>query len=327
MKVDAVFEGGGVKGIGLVGAVTRVEEAGYQFENLAGTSAGAIVAALLAVGYTGREIGEILKQLDYNRFKDEGKLDRLGLPGKLLSVLFEYGIYEGDFFERWLEGLLAEKGKRVFGDIRTEYPEWNYRYKFQAVASDLTDHKLLVLPFDLEENFGINPDSFSISRAVRMSMSIPLFFEPVKLKDRDGNTHLIVDGGILSNYPIWLLDDGSDEPPWPTFGFKLTEPDKRKLKPGQRQPRLNLIEYLKALVQTMMDAHDSYHISKDHGDYERTIAIPVTVDIDGRQKEIKTTDFSISAEESGALFQNGVDAAEEFLKTWNFPAWTKKYRK
>ncbi|MCL2462167.1 MAG: patatin-like phospholipase family protein, partial [Defluviitaleaceae bacterium] len=41
-KCDGVFEGGGVKGIGLIGAVKAVEDAGYEFENVAGTSAGAI---------------------------------------------------------------------------------------------------------------------------------------------------------------------------------------------------------------------------------------------------------------------------------------------
>ncbi|HAU31286.1 MAG: Putative esterase of the alpha-beta hydrolase superfamily [Desulfotomaculum sp. 46_80] len=51
INADGVFEGGGVKGIGLVGAVAGIEEAGYEFENMAGTSVGAIVAALLAVDY------------------------------------------------------------------------------------------------------------------------------------------------------------------------------------------------------------------------------------------------------------------------------------
>jgi len=70
-KIDAVFEGGGVKGIGLVGAVSVIEKAGYKFENLAGTSAGAIVAGLLAVGFNSEEIKEELKKLNYNQFKDE----------------------------------------------------------------------------------------------------------------------------------------------------------------------------------------------------------------------------------------------------------------
>lgn len=77
MKTDAVFEGGGVKGIGLVGAVSIIESAGYEFENLAGTSAGAIVASLLAVDYKADEIKSELERLDYNKFKDEGLLDKL----------------------------------------------------------------------------------------------------------------------------------------------------------------------------------------------------------------------------------------------------------
>lgn len=56
LKADAVFEGGGVKGIGLVGAIAVAEEYGYRFVNVAGSSAGAIVAALLAAGYSAAEI-------------------------------------------------------------------------------------------------------------------------------------------------------------------------------------------------------------------------------------------------------------------------------
>jgi len=56
LRADAVFEGGGVKGIGLVGAVAEIERAGYLFVNLAGTSAGAIGASLLAVDYKADEI-------------------------------------------------------------------------------------------------------------------------------------------------------------------------------------------------------------------------------------------------------------------------------
>ena len=107
-KTDAVFEGGGVKGIGLVGAVSEIEKE-YEFENLAGTSAGAIVSSLLAVGYSAAEIEKILKELDYKKFKDEGLLDKLGFIGKGLSIGFEYGIYEGDFFENWMAPAKARK--------------------------------------------------------------------------------------------------------------------------------------------------------------------------------------------------------------------------
>jgi NTE family protein len=324
-KADAVFEGGGVKGIGLVGAVSEIEKAGYEFENLAGTSAGAIVASLLAVGYSSAELKQELEKLNYNDFKDEGLLDKFGFFGKGLSLGFEYGIYEGEFFEDWLERLLAAKGKTAFGQVKTKYKEDKYKYKFQAIAADITDRRLLVLPNDLKL-FGIKPDEFSISRAVRMSMSIPFFFEPVELRDTSGRKHFIVDGGLLSNYPIWLLDDGTENPPWPTFGFKLMEPDKRELKEGKRNPISNPVSFLKAIVGTMLDAHDTYHISKSAGDYDRTIGIPTVININGMQKEIGTTEFGITQEENQALYDNGVEVAKRFLDTWDFAEWKKKYR-
>jgi NTE family protein len=159
-----------------------------------------------------------------------------------------------------------------------------------------------------------------------MSMSIPLFFEPVKLRDESGRPHYVVDGGVLSNYPIWLLDDNSPNPPWPTFGFKLMEPDARAIKEGSRNPINNPISFLKAVVGTMMDAHDNYHISKSKGDYDRTIGISTVVKVNGTEKEIKTVDFDMTREESAALYENGVKAAKGFLKTWDFDQWKKDFR-
>ena len=151
LKADAVFEGGGVKGIGLAGAVAEIEKAGYEFKNLAGTSAGAIVAGLLAVGYKAGEIRAELEQLDYHKFLDEGLLDRFGILGKAMSLGFELGIYEGQFFQKWYEGLLKAKGKTTFGQVKTRYEDDRYRYKLQVIASDLTDQRLLVLPRHLKD--------------------------------------------------------------------------------------------------------------------------------------------------------------------------------
>jgi NTE family protein len=253
------------------------------------------------------------------------KVDAVFEGGGVKGIGFEYGIYEGEFFENWLEGLLKRKGKTTFGQIHTGNPEEKYKYRFQAVATDITDQKLLVLPGSLKD-FGYEPDSFSIARAVRMSMSIPVFFEPVRLSDSSGRVHTIVDGGVLSNYPIWLLDQKDGDPSWPTLGFKLVEPDQRKLWDAYHNPINSPLSYLKALVGTMLDAHDSYHISVSGGDYDRTIGIPVAVTVDGTTTEIGTTDFDITPQESQALYDNGVKAGQKFLKGWNFNAWKKKYR-
>ena len=245
--------------------------------------------------------------------------------GQALSVGFDYGIYEGEFFETWLENLLRAKGKTVFGDIQMNYKEPKYKYEFQGIAADISDRRLLILPGDLRD-FGYDPESFSIARAARMSMSIPFFFEPVKLEDNSGRIHYTVDGGVLSNYPVWLLDDNKPNPPWPTFGFKLMEPGKREMKGPLRNPINNPIRFLQAVIGTMMDAHDNYHVSISAGDYDRTIGIPTVVRIGENDIEVKTTNFDITPEETSALYENGRQTARKFLARWDFEEWKKKYR-
>lgn len=326
MKVDAVFEGGGVKGIGFAGAISEIEKAGYKFENIAGTSAGAIIAALLAVGYKSEEIKDELEKLDYNNFKDVSTLGKMGILGKLINIIFKYGIYKGDFFEEWIEELLKKKGKTTFGQLLTGSAEEKYKYKLQIIATDISNKRILVLPRDVKY-FGLIPEDFSISKAVRMSMSIPFFFKPVKIKDKEGKDHIIVDGGVLSNYPIWLLDDNTSNPPWPTFGFKLTQANKRELEKGEGRPIKNPINFFQSIISTMLQAHDKMHISESKGDYDRTIGIPTRVKVNGREKDIKTTDFNITREESILLYENGEEMAKRFLKIWDFEKWKEEYRR
>jgi len=328
LKCDGVFQGGGVKGIGLVGAVAGLEKAGYEFVNVAGSSAGAIVSSLLAVGYTSDELKEELNQLDYIKLKQEGFLEKFGTPGGILSIIINYGVYSADYFENWLESLLAKKNKTRFGDIRTGSDVEKYKYKFNAIASDLTNKKMLVLPGDIKQ-FGFDPDDYKIAKAVRMSMSIPIFFEPYKLRDIDGREHIIVDGGLLSNYPIWLLDDNK-KPQWPTFGFKFdadTGSDPAQAISTLQPDKINnIIGYITSLLRTMLDAHDKFHVSKSSGDYERTMFISNRVNNGEKRKHIGTTDFDITREESDALYANGLAAAKKFLADWNFEDWVEKYR-
>lgn len=304
LLADGVFEGGGVKGTGLVGALSVVESKGYEWSNLAGTSAGAIVAALVAAGYKAAELKSILQNLDYTKFKDKGALDRIPIFGPLVSLLAEKGIYEGDYLEKWMEGLLSQKGVRTFGDLRVPGEKDPYRYKLTCIASDITNGMLVTLPTGLKQ-YKIDPDTFSVAKAVRMSMSIPFFFEPVKL----ANCYF-VDGGILSNFPIWIFDS-KGKPEWPTFGFKLVEPEF-----GQPNVVKTPVDFAKALITTMMDAHDKMHVENE--DFCRTIAIPTL--------GVRTTDFDLSSERRDALFASGVKGANEFFKTWNFPAYVKIYR-
>lgn len=313
---NGVFEGGGVRGIGHVGAVCGLEEAGYRFVDLAGSSAGAIVAAFLAAGYGCAELKKEMESLDYKKLRGKEWIDHFGAVGKSISVLCTLGIYNTDYLEQWIGGLLKRKGMETFGDVK-----WCGR-RLKITASDLTEKRLLILPDDLPE-FGVEPDSFPISLAVRMSVSIPVFFEPVRWRDGAGKRHLMVDGGLLSNYPMWELDDGSKIPSRPTFGFKFQ--DSGKDSKGLSCPAFpGLADYLKSIVSTCLDAFDNGHLTA--GDFERTVMISPRIYDGAEAKKISAVDFDISRRDSEALFENGRRASEAFLKTWNFEEWKERYR-
>ena len=118
LSADLVLSGGGVLGIAHVGVVSVLEEHGYRFERIAGTSAGSIVASLLAAGMPSARLGEIMRNLDYPSFLDKDKLDRIPLFGPPLSIVLEHGYSEGRRFVEWLGRELAELGVTTFGDLR-----------------------------------------------------------------------------------------------------------------------------------------------------------------------------------------------------------------
>jgi NTE family protein len=319
---DLVFEGGGVKGIGLAGAFAAFEDSGYRPKNLAGTSAGAIAAALVAAGYTSRELRGVLLNLPFEEFKDQGALDRLPLIGKAASVLLERGIYEGVFFERWMAEQLEKKGVTRFGQLVNEEAEDpDQRYRLRVIVSDTTHRRMLVLPDDAP-HLGIPSDELEIAWAVRMSMSIPIFFEPVVHRN-GGGEHVLVDGGMLSNFPVWLFDRKEEEPRWPTFGLMLAEEDP-KVPIGHRLPRSepgtkrgSLVDYLVSLASTMMEAHDRLYL--EDATYARTITIPTL--------GVRTTDFAITRERVRALYESGYEAARVFLREFDFHAYVDEFRR
>src|SRR5215216_5922945 len=140
---DLVLEGGGVKGIGLAGAYAALEHRGFTPEGVAGTSAGAIAAALIAAGYSSSQLDEILLDVPFADFKDEGWEDRLPLIGRAIGILRDRGIYEGKFFQDWITGLLEAKGITKFGQLVDEEAEDpSNRYRLRVIASDVTHRRM-----------------------------------------------------------------------------------------------------------------------------------------------------------------------------------------
>lgn len=316
MKADAVFEGGGMKAIGLVGALTVAESLGYRWVNVAGTSAGAMVAALVAAGYTARELAQIIGETDFTRFQDPPPWGRIPLVGPFLSLLIDNGLYRGDALEDWMAQLLEARGVRTFADLEMkpepgiDVREPRFRYRLQVIAADISRGRMLVLPRDLGV-YGLDPGQVSVARAVRWSASLPFFYRPGRIRARDGTCYYVVDGGLLSNFPVWLFDVPGP-PPWPTFGFHLVDPQLEGKPRYIRGP----ISLLSALVATMLEAHDARHI--EEADFARTIAIPTM--------GVGTADFRLSRQQMKALFDAGVRAAEKFFSSWDFAAYVQCYR-
>ncbi|MGZ6556410.1 MAG: patatin-like phospholipase family protein, partial [Actinomycetota bacterium] len=206
LKADLVLEGGGIKGIGLVGAVLELEAYGYRFSRIAGASAGSIVAALLAAGIPAREIKALMLNMGLLQFADTTLVDRLPIVGPTLSIFRENGWLEGTTFRNWLAELLAERGVVTFGDLRDRDRQSHLhddrRYRLVVTATDLTRGELVYLPWDYRRLYGLDPEEQMVADAVRASISVPFVFEPVKLHAADGSTATLVDGGVLSNFPI-----------------------------------------------------------------------------------------------------------------------------
>jgi NTE family protein len=321
---DLVFEGGGVKGIGLAGAFAALQERGFAPKRVAGTSAGAITAALVAAGYSSAELDEILLAIPFADFKDTGWEDRLPLIGAAASLLRDRGIYEGRFFRDWIGEFLEQKGITRFGQLVDESAETpKDRYLLRVIVSDVTQRRMLVLPDDAGQ-LGIEPDELEIAYAVRMSMSIPVFFEPVVHENpRTGEEHVLVDGGMLSNFPVWLFDCDGRDPRWPTFGLLLVEPDP-SVTIGRRLPgdehgikRGSLVDYFRSIAATMMEAHDRMYV--ETATFARTIPIPTL--------GVRTTEFEITPERVKALYSSGHLAASAFLDDWDFDAYIEEFRR
>lgn len=301
-QVDLVLEGGGVKGIGLVGAVTILEQQGYEFQRVAGASAGAIVGSFVAAGCQSDQLMETMQGIDYTKFRDNTLLSNLGSVGKIASLLLTNGLYKGDYFHRWITERLAKFGVHTFADLKLEGEEFEHlpkeqRYKLVVVTADLSQGKLVYLPWDYHK-YGLDPDTQVVADAVRTSMSIPFFYKPAHL-----GKSTLVDGGMLSNFPVDIFDNSPD---WPTFGVKLSSKEKALMVARRVTGPISLAT---ALFATMMNGHDQRHLD-DPCTQARTVFVDTL--------NIQATDFDIKRSQQDVLFANGQKAAKKFLKTWDF---------
>ena len=372
-EADGVFRGGGVKGLGLAGALVgfaeHPEKPVKRWVNVAGASAGAIIACYLAAGHNADDIAKLMTRTKFGDFQD------FPWPGKFVgggvNLLRKRGLAHGEAFRRWFSN---ELGGQTFASVKAD--DSSKRYRLKLIACDVTNRALLVLPDDLPrykrapgDEHPIDPDTFEIADAARMSMSIPYFFEPVVLvrdrvyvtdaggadglvsktfadrmdveraneaaqyfgdkpasfreatkSEQEGQRSMIVDGGTLSNFPVWLFDVDSPGQKLcrPTFGFTLT---------GGKGVGAGFNAFVRRMPWAVRFGFDIFHTSQEawdarfvsHSTRVRTVAVDAG--------KIGTTQFNLSADDQKLLMDNGLAAAKRFLDRFDLEAYENTYHR
>ncbi|PJJ53121.1 patatin-like phospholipase family protein [Hymenobacter chitinivorans] len=205
---NLVMEGGGIRGIAYGGALQELEQQGVLagIRRVGGTSAGAIQAALLAVGYSPAEIIAVVNEMPVQRLND-GRLMFFGGSTRLIK---QYGWYRGDQFTKFMGELVARKTGSAdltlaqLHDLATQ----GKGRDLYTTGTNLTRQQVQVFSYET------HPD-LRVADAVRISMSIPLYFRAVLLDTQGHVVHkpaknqaveVLVDGGLLANYPVDLFD-------------------------------------------------------------------------------------------------------------------------
>ncbi|MGI9084451.1 MAG: patatin-like phospholipase family protein [Aeromicrobium sp.] len=309
---DLVLEGGGVKGIALVGAASALDEAGWRFVRVAGSSAGSLVGAVIAAmqlaGEPMKNVDEIVRTLDYRKMLDRRTGGRAlrwwPRAADAWGVIFHLGMYRGHYMTQWTRGVLADLGVRTFSDLEFDDPGSalapEQSYHLLVTASDLSRQRLMYLPWDLGA-YGIDPASFSVARAVRASAAIPFMFEPVRLRSAFGVSTL-ADGSLLRSYPIEIFDRHDGKPDrWPTIGIRLSSPSSER---AAAKPVTGPVSLIQSLIYTTVDSTQVRHVSE-----------PINVDrsIFAKPTGVRWTDFDLTDEQQQGLFDAGYAAGQKWV--------------
>lgn len=273
-----IMKGGGIKGLAYVGALEVLTSNGYTFNWFAGTSAGAISAVLMGVGFSYNELEIELGKKNFNDFKDSN------LFGMIWNLITKCGLYQANSFTIWLDTLVANKlqtrNRVLFSTLKTK--NINTRITIYASRRGTKVHV-----FDSKELKELSDrQSPPIAFAARCSMAIPFFFTPTSI-----HGYKTYDGGMQNNYPVnaLLADNPNTRFVGLYLGPEVYEPD---------QPT----SLLRDLLSILTEANDEDALRVHEED---------TIIIDPRP--ISTLDFTLTIEEKEFLLEGGRLSALKFL--------------
>ena len=199
-KIGLVLSGGGSKGFAQIATLKALDSLNIPIDYIAGTSIGAIVGAMYALGYSGKQIEEMAIATDwYEVQRDEPKREYLPYFRKKNT-----GKYQLKFD---IDGIkpVAPTGLIYGQKIILDLNKWTREYE-QVYDFDLLPIPFRCNAFDIISGKEVVIKEGSLSHALRASLSIPTIFAPVEWGDA-----LLVDGGVANNLPVDIVKDmGAD---------------------------------------------------------------------------------------------------------------------
>jgi NTE family protein len=263
-QIVPIFSGGGTKLSAHIGILHAIRELDINFHHIVGVSGGSIVAALYSVGMPLEQIKQLALDTNFKKFRGFS----------LIKLIFHGGLSSGDVFEQWIDEQLEG---RLFNQVAKD---------LHILATDVNGGGPIVF------NKQSSPD-LKISKAVRFSMSIPLFFSFQSYKD-----HILVDGAILSEDALFK-DWAGDGTRVICFRLKSDQVTTQKFKKSW----LPLGQYVIMLIRTFMTAMSREYV---HDNYWKNTIIVNT-------GTLSPVDFNMSIKDKEMLYEIGYKTALEFI--------------
>lgn len=286
MKVNAVFEGGGVRGVALAGAAAGAMDLGVEFDQAVGTSAGSLVAALLAAGFDSNDLADSTCRIQWPDLLRPVRGARIPVVGRHMALLARRGMYDSARLEQVWGNMLDERGVHTFGDLRPG--------SLGVVVTDLSHSRGVLFPDGLD-SYGYDPDTFPVAKALRMSAAVPFLFTPVRLRNKvTGDVSVMADGAMAANYPV-----GMARKDHPVLGFRLV------LDPAGHDSEHLKVRGPLTLAKSVVTAgiRARYALPRPPEPGVSVIRVPVRNDLD----------FDMSGDEAEAVFERARSAATEQL--------------
>lgn len=297
---NVIFEGGGVKGAAYARIPEILQEYGIlkNIKKIAGSSAGSIAALMLALEYDPIEIKKTILNLDFNDF-----VDKELYTFTCVKIMTTLGINSGNHLVDWIKQLIMVKT----GNSETTFAELHGMNGLELVITGTS------LKTGITEYFSYKTHpTMKLWTAVRISITIPIFFAPIQY---EGTYYL--DGGILSNFPIWIFDGESYEYDpadsldsetinQKTLGFKLISDDSKEVENETELSNFSLFPMIRLSVKLIMLLVN--FIDEGYASYEcwdRTVGIDVM--------DVKSTNFAIDRATVSTLSDNGYNQTKRFL--------------